>query len=290
MNPVRLSLRYPQVTLTLTAILVVVGLLAFLNMPRREDPKITIRTGLVIAMYPGATAEQVENQVTRKIEENLFHFSEVRREKTYSTTRDGLVIVNVELNKSVKDSDEFWSKLRLDMAQLKQTDLPAGVQGPIVDSDFGDTVAVLIAVNGEHYGYRELTDYAKHVETAVREIPAVSKIKRIGDQKESIEVTGSRERLSQYGVDPQRVIQALRGRNNIVYAGRVPSGGDKVPLDAGGSFQTEDQIRHIMVDVSKTGQPIYLGDLADVQRVYKDPAEYARIDGEKTILLSVEMH
>ena len=290
MNPVRLSLRYPQVTLTLTAILVVVGLLAFLNMPRREDPKITIRTGLVIAMYPGATAEQVENQVTRKIEENLFHFSEVRREKTYSTTRDGLVIVNVELNKSVKDSDEFWSKLRLDMAQLKQTDLPAGVQGPIVDSDFGDTVAVLIAVNGEHYGYRELTDYAKHVETAVREIPAVSKIKRIGDQKESIEVTGSRERLSQYGVDPQRVIQALRGRNNIVYAGRVPSGGDKVPLDAGGSFQTEDQIRHIMVDVSKTGQPIYLGDIADVQRVYKDPAEYARIDGEKTILLSVEMH
>ena len=290
MNPVRLSLRYPQVTLTLIAILVVVGLLAFLNMPRREDPKITIRTGLVIAMYPGATAEQVENQVTRKIEEDLFHFSEVRREKTYSTTRDGLVIVNVELNKSVKDSDEFWSKLRLDMAQLKQTDLPAGVQGPIVDSDFGDTVAVLIAVNGEHYGYRELTDYAKHVETAVREIPAVSKIKRIGDQKESIEVTGSRERLSQYGVDPQRVIQALRGRNNIVYAGRVPSGGDKVPLDAGGSFQTEDQIRHIMVDVSKTGQPIYLGDIADVQRVYKDPAEYARIDGEKTILLSVEMH
>jgi len=290
MNLIRSSLRFPQVTLIITAMLVVAGLTAFLTMPRREDPKITVRTGLVIAMYPGATSEEIENQVTRKIEENLFHFSEVRREKTYSTTRNGIVIINVELNKSVTDSDEFWSKLRLDLAQLKQTDLPAGVQGPIVDSDFGDTVAVLIAVRGGHYGYRDLTDYAKRVETTVREIPAVSKIKRIGDQTESIEIAGSRERISQFGVDPQRVAQALQGRNTISYAGRVPSDGNKVPLDASSLFQTEDQIRRIMVDVSKTGQPVYLGDIADVHRTYKDPTQYVRIDGEKTILLSVEMH
>ena len=88
-------------------------------MPRREDPKITIRTGLVIAEYPGATAEEVESQVTHKIEERLFRFEEVRREKTYSTSRNGLVIINVELNKSVKNSDQFWSKLRLDMAQIE---------------------------------------------------------------------------------------------------------------------------------------------------------------------------
>jgi multidrug efflux pump subunit AcrB/outer membrane protein TolC len=290
MNPIRASLRFPQVTLILTGMLVVVGLTALVNMPRREDPKITIRTGLVSATYPGATTEEVENRVTSKIEERLFRFSEVRREKTFSTTRNGIVIINVELNKSVKNTDEFWSKLRLDMAQLKQTDLPAGVRGPVVDSDFGDTVAALIAVRGGQYGYRELKDYAQRVETSLREIPAISKIKRIGDQKESIEITGSRERLSQYGVNPQRVVQALQGRNTIVYAGRVPSGSSKVPLDANGPFQTEDQIRQIMVDVSPSGQPIYLGDLANVQRVYKDPTEYARVDGEKTILLSVEMH
>ena len=222
MNPIRASLRYPQVTLVLTAMMFAAGVAAFLTMPRREDPKITIRSGLVIASYPGATAEEVEDQVTRKIEERLFRFSEVRREKTYSTSRNGLVVVNVELNKSVKNSDEFWSKLRLDMAQLKQTDLPSGVQGPIVDSDFGDTVAALIAVKGGHYEYRELTDYAKRVESAIREIPAVSKIKRIGDQKETVQVTGSMERLSQYGVDPQKVEQALQGRNTIVDGGRVP--------------------------------------------------------------------
>ena len=124
MNPVKLSLKYPQVTLTLTAMLFAVGVWALWTMPRREDPKITIRVAVVSAVYPGATAEQMEAQVTRKLEERLFRYAEVRREKTYSTTRDGLVTVNVELRESVTHPEEFWSRLRLDMAQLKATELP----------------------------------------------------------------------------------------------------------------------------------------------------------------------
>ena len=290
MNPVRAALRYPQVTLVLSGILFVAGFYALLTMPRREDPKITIHTGIVAAIYPGATATEVEDQVTRKIEERLFRFEEIRRDKTFSTTRNGMVIINVDLNKSVKDSDEFWSKLRLEMAQLKATELPAGVRGPIVDSDFGDTVAALIAVHGGHYGYRELKDYAQTVETGLRAIPAVSKIKRIGDQKEEIDISTSSERLSQYSVNPLKVMGALQGRNTPQFAGRVPAGESKVPINSGGRIQTEDEIRQIMVDVSPTGQPVYIGDLANVERVYKDPAEYARIGGEQTILLAVEMH
>ena len=290
MNPVRASLRYPQVTLVLSGMLFVAGFYALLTMPRREDPKITIHTGIVAAIYPGATSQEVEDQVTRKIEERLFRFEEVRREKTFSTTRNGMVIVNVELNKQVKDSDEFWSKLRLDMAQLKATELPAGVRGPIVDSDFGDTVAALIAVHGGHYGPRELKDYAQTVETGLRAIPAVSKIKRIGDQKEEIEIGTSSERLAQYGVNPLKVMGALQGRNTVQFAGRVPAEQSKVPIESGGAFKTEDEIRRMMVDVSPTGLPVYIGDLANVERVYKDPAEYARIGGEQTILLAVEMH
>ena len=290
MNPVRAALRYPQVTLVLSGMLFVGGLYTLFTMPRREDPKITIRTGIVAAVYPGATVGEVEDQVTRKIEERLFRFEEVRREKTFSTSRNGMVIINVELNKSVKDPDEFWSKLRLDMAQLKATGLPAGVLGPVVDSDFGDTVAVLIAVHGGHYGPRELKDYAQTVETGLRTIPAVSKIKRIGDQKEEIDIGTSTERLSQYAVNPLRVMQALQGRNTVAYAGRVPAEQSKVPIESGGRLKTEDEIRQITVDVSPTGQPVHIGDVADVERVYKDPTEYARYDGEQAILLSVEMH
>jgi multidrug efflux pump subunit AcrB/outer membrane protein TolC len=289
-NPVRAALRYPQVTLVLSGMLFVVGLYSLVTMPRREDPKITIHTGVVAAIYLGATTQEVENQVTRKIEEHLFRFAEVRREKTFSTTRNGMVIVNVDLNKQVKDSDEFWSKLRLDMAQLKATELPAGVRGPIVDSDFGDTAAAIIAVHGGHYGYRELKDYAQTVEAGLRTIPAISKIKRIGDQTEEIDISTSTERLAQYSVNPLKVMLALQGRNTTQYAGRVATEQSKVPIESGGRLQTEGEIRQVIVDVSPTGQPVYIGDLASVDRVYKDPAEYARIDGDQTILLVVEMH
>ena len=290
MNPVRAALRYPQVTLVLSAMLVAAGLYSLFTMPRREDPKITIHVGIVAAVYPGATAREVEDQVTRKIEERLFRFAEVRRDKTYSTTRNGMVVINVELDKSIKDTGEFWSKLRLDMAQLKATALPSGVLGPVVDSDFGDTVAVLIAVHGGNYGPGDLKDYAQTVETALRALPAVSKIKRIGDQKEEIDIATSSERLAQYGVNPMNVMGALQGRNTVQFAGRVPAGENKVPIESGGRFQTEDQIRQVMVDVSPTGQPVYIGDVANVERVYKDPTEYVRFDNEQTILLSVEMH
>ncbi len=289
MNPVRAALRYPQVTLVMSGILVAAGLYALLTMPRREDPKITVPIGVVAAVYPGATSPEMEDQVTRKIEEHLFHFEEVRRDKTFSTTSNGMVIVNVELNKQVKDADQFWSKLRLDMAQLKATELPAGVLGPVVDSDFGDTVAVLIAVHGGHYGPRELKDYAQTVETGVRAIPEVSKIKRIGDQKEEIDIGTSSERLAQYGVNPIKVMGALQGRNTVQFAGRVPAGENKVLINSGGQFESEDQIRQVMVDVGPLGQPVYIGDVADVTRVYKDPSEYARIGGEPAILLAVEM-
>jgi multidrug efflux pump subunit AcrB len=291
MNPVRAALRYPQVTLFLSAVVFLLGVYSMVRMPRREDPKITIRTGIVAAMYPGATSQEVEDQVTRKIEEHLFHFEEVRREKTYSTTRNGMVVINVELNKSVTNADQFWSKLRLDLALLKAQELPAGVLGPMVDSDFGDTVAVLIAVHGGSYGYRELKDYARTVEDGVRTLPMVSKIHRIGDQPEAIEVNSSNAQLSQYGVSPFQVMQALQGRNTVEFAGRVSDGNNKVPIQQGSQLHTEDEIRNTMVDVSHTtGQPVYIRDLANVHRTYKDPDNYVRMNGEPTILLSVEMH
>ena len=199
------------------------------------------------------------------------------------------MFVNVEVEDNVQDTEKFWSKLRLDMAELRATDLPDGVQGPVVDYDFGDTVAVLLAIHGDHYGYRELKDYSERIEAAIRRIRAVSKVKRIDEQKEEIEVTGSLDRLSQYAVTPEQVMKALQGRNMVHYAGAVPTERGKPPIQSTGAFQAEDQIRHVMVDVTRTGQPVYIGDLADVQRVYKDPTQYARSRGERAILLSVEM-
>jgi multidrug efflux pump subunit AcrB/outer membrane protein TolC len=289
MNPVRASLRYPQVTIALTIMLVASGVYALLRMPRREDPKIHVREGIVAAFYPGASAKEVENEVTQKIEQRLFKIEGVRREKTYSTSMNGAMFINLNLEDNLKDTEKFWSKLRLDMAELKKTDLPDGVLGPVVDYDFGDTVAVLLAIHSDHYGYRDLKDYAERIESAIRRIRAVSKIKRIGEQKEEIDVSSSLSRLAQYSVTPEQVKKALAGRNMVHFAGAVPTDRGKPPIQTTGAFEGEEQIRHVMIDVTRTGQPVYIGDLADVHRVYKDPTQYARSRGERAILLSVEM-
>ena len=130
------------------------GVYSLLTMPRREDPKITVRQGLVLAFYPGANSAQVEDQVTKKLEQYLFQFEEVRKDKTYSTTRDGMVVVNVELGENVKNPDVFWSKLRHQLLVVKSLELPQGVRGPIVNSDFGDTEALVIGIESDQAKFR----------------------------------------------------------------------------------------------------------------------------------------
>lgn len=289
MNPIKLSLRYPTVTVILTALLVLIGLRAFFNMPRTEDPTITIRTGLVIALYPGATSEQVEKQVTKTLEKHIFKFPEVRRGKTYSTSRPGAVVINVELEDHVKNTDQFWAKLRHEMNETRAMELPEGVRGPIVNSDFGDTVAMLIAVHGKRYGYRELRDYVDRIDDELRTVRDVGKLATYGGQSEQIWITSSLERVSQYFADPLRVIQALRQRNIIESSGKFEADNARIPMRTTGLFTTEDQIRNVLVDVSRTGQPVYIRDVADVERRYQDPNFLVRHDGEPSILVSVEM-
>ncbi len=289
MNPIKASLRYPVITLVLTAIVVAAGVHAFLEMPRMEDPDITIRTGLVMAAYPGATTEQVEEQVTKPLEKQLFKFPEIRKEKTYSTSRPGMVFINVELEDYVSQADVFWAKLRHDLNEARMTVLPSGVQGPIVNSDFGSTVALLIAIHGERYGYRELKDYTDKIQDELRGIRDIGKMATYGEQSEQILITSSLERMSQYLANPLRIAQALQQRNIIQPSGNFRSDSSKIPMRTSGVFTSEDEVRHVLVDVSRTGQPVYIKDFAEVERRYQDPTFLVRFDGKPSILLSIEM-
>src|SRR5512136_215145 len=289
MNPIKGSLRYPTVVLVLAAMALTAGIYALMKMQRTEDPTVTIRTGLVIAQYPGATSVQVEKQVTKTLEKHIFKFPEVRKELTYSTSRPGLVIINVELEDYVKNSDLFWAKLRHEMIETAQTELPSGVRGPIVNSDFGDTVAMLLAVHGERYGYRELRDYLDTIQDRFRTVRDTGKMMRYGDQSEQVWITGSLARLAQYFADPLRIMQALQQRNIIAETGKAETSQSKIPMRTTGPFTTEDQIRNVMVDVSKSGEPVYIKDFAKVERRYQDPVFLVRYDGKPSVLLSVEM-
>jgi len=290
MNPIRSALENRSVVLVLTGFAVLLGIGALFTMPRREDPKITIRTGLVLARYPGASAQQVEEQVTRKIEERLFRHEEVRKTKTFSTSRDGAVVVNVELEDKVKDPDRFWAMLRHDMNELHATDLPASVQGPIVNSSFGDVVAMLLAVRGPTYGPRELREYLDKIDDAIRTIPEVSRINRLGEQREELRVSTTNARLAGFGVTPFDVAGAIRSRTALVDAGTIDAGdAGRVPIAANNLLSTESALSQLLVGTSRDGRPVHLGDFATVDRQYADPQFVVRVDGESTVLLAVEM-
>lgn len=289
MNPVRAALRHPQVIYVLTALLCLAGILALRDMPRREDPKIIVRRGLVLAAYPGATAEQVEQQVTRRIEERLFAFSEVRKSKTVSTSMAGGVAIDVALEDAIVDADRFWSKLRHDLNELRFTDLPQGVLGPIVNADFGDVIAVLLSVSGDRYDYRELQTYLEKVESEILRLPAVSKVKRIGEQQEKIYVTSTMQRIVQYGITPLHLVGALQSQNVVSEAGAFEADRMRAPIHTTGLYHTEDQIRRQMVGMSPMGTPIYLGDLARVERRFADPDFQVRANGKPTLMLTLEM-
>lgn len=286
---IKACLRYPTLTAILTFMVVAVGLQSLMHMPRTEDPSITIRTGLVLAAYPGATSEQVEKQVTKTLEASIFKFQEVRKAKTFSTSRPGVCIINVELEKNVKNPDLFWAKLRHEMNVVKASALPREVMGPIVNSDFGDTVAMLVAVSGERYGYRELRDYVDQIQDALRTVREVGKISTYGQQNEQIWLTSSLERMSQYFTDPLKVIGALGQRNVVQGAGSVRTDTERIPLHTTGVFNTEDEIRKVMVGMSRAGQPVYIGDFAEVERRYQDPEFMVRFDGKPAVMISVEM-
>ncbi|QAR33685.1 AcrB/AcrD/AcrF family protein [Geovibrio thiophilus] len=289
MKFIKSSLNHPIVTVVITLAVVIAGIHAFMKMPRTEDPSITIRTGLVFAVYPGATSEEVERRLTVKLEEHIFKFPEIRKGKTYSTSRPGLAVINVELEDYVTEADLFWAKLRNELTEAR-SEFPEGVAGVSVNSDFGDTVAMLIAVHGRKYGYRELSDYADKIKDGLRSVREVGKLAVYGRQQEQITVSTDSERLSAYAADPMKIARALKERNVTGFSGSFESAENKIPIKTGGFFSAEDDVRNTLIDVSRTtGHPIYLKDVADVQRVYEDPSFMVRYDGEAALLLSVEM-
>ncbi len=289
MNLIKSSLRYPVVALFFATLLFLIGMYAFSTMPKTEDPSITIRTGLILAQYPGATAEQVEKQVTKTLEKHIFKFPEVRKEKTFSTSRHGFVVINVELEDDVSDPDLFWAKMRHEMNETAATELPAGVRGPLVKSDFGDTVAMLVAIHGPRYGYRELQDYVDRIQDELRKIRTIGKMARYGGQSEQVWVTSSMERISQHAANPGQIIQALQQQNVITSAGSLDAETLDAPLHVTGAFDTEEDIRNVLVNVSPTGQPVYIRDIAEVTRRYQEPTFLVRYNGAPCIMLSIEM-
>ena len=146
------AMRNHNIVLLIASLLMIMGVVALNRMPRNEYPQFTIRQGVIVGVYPGATSAEVEDQLTLAVENYIFGFEEVDKAKTYSYSREGVMYIFVELTGRVKNADQFWSKLNHGLNELKMT-LPAGVSALLVNSDFGDTAAVLINLSSESRSY-----------------------------------------------------------------------------------------------------------------------------------------
>ncbi len=282
------AIKHRQITILLTLIMVLTGMYSLQHMPRRENPKMTIRQGLVIMLYPGATVLEMEEQVTKKVEALLFRYEEVKKDETESTTKDGQMVIKVELQEWVTNKEKFWSKARHDLMELR-SELPSGVIGPIINSDFGDTVALLIAVSSDRHTYTELADFVEILEDELRPLPEVSKLKRYGEQDEQIYVTTDSAKLSQYGVTHEQVAGALQSMNTITYAGEIKSDMAEIPIHITSLYSSISQIENQIIDTGNGDQVIRLKDVAQVTRRYAEPDSFIRFNGQKAVMLSVEM-
>ena len=289
MNWLKWPLEHYSITLLIVGILFVMGIFGMYTMPKDEFPHATIRQGVVIAVYPGATSEEVEQQVARPLERYLFTFGEVNRSKTTTTSQNGMCIMMVRLNDDVNNKDEVWSKLKHGLNAYK-TQLPSGVLAIVVNDDFGNTSALLIAIASDQRSYRELKQYSDDLSDRLRRIPSVANVKMFGEQKEQISLYIDRQRLQAYGIGQQMLFSRLQAQGITTVSGSISDDDQQIPIHVETTEDTEEEIANqIIFSDPVTGKVARVRDVATVKREYEPMSSRIEQDGHPCVLLSMEM-
>ena len=289
MSWLRWPLEHYSITLLIIVILFFLGIFGMYDMPKDEFPHATIRQGVVVAVYPGATSEEVEQQVARPLERYLFTYSEVNRTKTTTTSQNGACIVMVKLNDDVNNKDEVWSKIKHGLNSFKSS-LPTGVLAVVVNDDFGNTSALLVAIESSQRTYRELKDYTDQLSDRLRRIPSVANVKLFGEQKEQISLYIDRQRLQAYGIGQQMLFSRLQAEGITTMSGSISDEDQQIPIHIESTENSQEEIANQIIysDIS-TGKVVRVRDLARVVREYEPLSSRIEQDGHPCLLLSMEM-
>ena len=232
---------------------------------------------------------KVEQQVARPLERYLFTFGAVNRIKTTTTSQNGMCIVMVELNDDVNNKEEVWSKIKHGINTFKHS-LPQGVLGVIVNDDFGNTSALLIAIESEQRSYRELKEYSDNLSDRLRRIPSVANVKLFGEQKEQISLYVDRQRLQAYGIGQQLLFTRLQAQGLITTSGSLSDDDQQIPIHVETIENTEEEIANqIIFSDPATGKVARVRDVARVVREYDSDNSFINQDGHPCVLLSMEM-
>lgn len=287
-NIVEWAMHYRQIVILLTCCMIALGIFGLDRMNKNEFPDFTIRQGLVIAAYPGATAGQIEKEVTKPLENYIFSYKEVKKDKIFSRSQDGMCIIQVELNDDLQNKDEFWSKFKHGITDFK-SQLPQGVLAVKVMDDFGDTSALLVTMESDDKTYRELNDYMDQLKDRLRTVESVGRMTVFGMQKEQISVYLDNDRLAHYGISDKTLALNLFTKGFTTMSGRLKDKDRISPIYVARSMNSVRDVEDMIVYSDPMGNNIRLKDVARVVKEYPVPDSYISNNGKKCLLLSIEM-
>jgi len=289
MNIAELSIRKSVITWVLTILMVVVGLISFNNLAMLEDPEFTIKEAVVLTPYPGASAAEVEEEVTNVIEKAIQQLGQLEWLESRSARGISQIKVRIQDQYDKRTLPQVWDELRRKVNDA-QSKLPPGAGPSIVNDDFGDVFGVYVAITGEGYTYKEIYEYAKFLQRELLHAEDVKRIELYGVQKEVIYVEMRREKMAELGISQQDIYNALASKNLPIESGYLTIGKEYIPVNPTGEFKSEKEFGDLLVRGKGTGAEslVYLGDVADVRRGYQEPAStYLRFDEKPAVGLAI---
>ncbi len=286
-NLSRWALEHAALTRYLMVVLMVLGLASYFQLGQDEDPPFTFRAMVVRTYWPGATAQQVAEQVTSKIERTLQEAPYADKIRSYSKPGESQIIFQIKDSSKSSDVANVWYAVRKKVGDMRAT-LPGGVVGPYFNDDFGDVYGVIYALESDGFSYAEMKSFADDVRQKLLRVPDVAKVELFGAQDEKLFVEVSQKRLSQMGLDMTQVLSQLGQQNAVESAGAVQTPLDVVQIRVQGQFNAVEDLRAMPIRAGN--QQIRLGDIATIQRGYVDPpAVMVRHQGKEVIAMGVSM-
>jgi multidrug efflux pump subunit AcrB len=289
MNIGEYSVRTPVISWLLIIILVGGGLLSFDRMGKLEDPAFTIKNAKIITLYSGASAQEVEDEVTYHIEDAIQRLEQVKQ-INMSISRPGMSDISIEFKDQYRADDfpDIYDELRRKIADMKHK-LPPGAQDPMVIDDFGDVYGVYLALTGQGYSWRDLWDFADTLKQQLVLVPGVRKVSIGGEQQEVIYVDISRERLGELGISPITIAQLLQSQNTVVTAGHGNVDRERLRIVPSGELQSVTQMGDVLV-ASEEKRLIYLRDIAKITRAYEEiPSQMYYLNGKPALTIGISM-
>lgn len=287
MSLAKLSIEKSVISWMMALILLIGGVSAYLGLGQLEDPEFTLKKAMVITQYPGASPQQVEDEVTYPIENAIQQLPYV--DYVTSTSSPGMSQIAIEMKSTYRKRDlqQIWDELRRKINDMHAR-FPSGVLPSKIMDDFGDVYGVTIAITGESYSYDELRDYVDLLRRELVLVDGVSKVTTAGEQTAQVMVEMSSHKLASLGIAPNQIYQLLQQQNTVSNAGKVMVGSESIRLHPTGEFQNVKELENLLISSPGSSKIIYLGDVAKVTRQYAEvPTHITRYGGKRALMVGI---